>query len=205
MEDISVHFIDLKPTALSYDPFYTDPDYNNIRRLKLLLFSAALHNSELYQNCTFNEKTNYIMMIENSCLNETIRKARGYNIRCSWDEIQFEQIYHSICYNILSTIDITLDTGSKELVTKIFTNKIDISLIAGMSCKELCPEKYEEVTRKLEERTNMEENVKYTELYFCRKCKRNKATAERVQNRSNDEGSSFHITCLFCHNKWFGG
>jgi DNA-directed RNA polymerase subunit M/transcription elongation factor TFIIS len=205
MVKISDFYNDLKPTTLAYDPFYTDPDYNNMRRLKLILLSSALGNSKLYKQLRFDDKMNYIMLIENSCLNEAIRKAHEYDIRCTWDDFQFEQIYHSICYNILSTIDTTLETSSTELVEKIFTDRIDLSTIAKLSCKELCPEKYEEVTKKIEERSNMEQNIKYTELYFCRKCKRNKATAERVQNRSNDEGSSFHITCLFCHNKWFGG
>ncbi len=197
--------MDIHPTALAFHPFYTDVDYNNYRRLKLLLLSDALGYSELYNRLPYDIKMNYIMIIENSCLNETIRKAREYDIRCVWEEKQFVNIYHSTCYSVINVLNIALDTGSAVLVDKIFNNEIDSSILASLSIEELCPEKYEDMKKKIEQRSNMEENVKYTELYFCRKCKHNKATAQRVQNRSNDEGSSFHITCLFCHNKWFGG
>ncbi len=194
-----------KLTALPCDPFYLRSDYNCLRRLKLLLFSGALNNSQLFIECSSSKKIDYLTQIENSCLNETLRKAREYEIRCTWGEFQFEQIYHSICYNILSVVDVTLPTGSKELVDKIFTGKIDLNIIASFSCKELCPEKYEVITKKIEERANMKEDVKYTELHFCRKCKKNKTKATPVQNRCGDESNTYHITCLFCHNKWFGG
>ncbi len=192
-------------TSLPCDPFYTNQEYNSLRRIKVLLLSEALYNSSLYRNCTFSEKINYLIQIENSCLNEAIRKTREYDIRCTWGEYQFEQIYHSTCFTILSLLNVSVDTGSTELVTKIFTNKIDLNTIASLSCKELCPEKYEVMTKKIEERADMEEVVKYTELYFCRKCKRNKCKAESVQNRCGDESNTYYITCLFCHNKWFGG
>jgi DNA-directed RNA polymerase subunit M/transcription elongation factor TFIIS len=80
---------------------------------------------------------------------------------------------------------------------------IDLNTIANMSCKELSPEKYDDLSKQIDRRVNTSLGVKYTELYFCYKCKRNKTTAERVQNRSNDESSSFYITCLFCGTKWF--
>lgn len=192
-------------TSLPCDPFYTKSEYNNLRRIKVLLLSGAFSNSPLYRDCPRSVKINYLIQIENSCLNETIRKAREYDIRCTWGEFQFEQIYHSTCYTILSAIDTTLSTGSSNLVAKIFMGKIDLNTIAGLSCKELCPEKYEIMAKKIEERANMKEVVKYTELYFCRKCKRNKCKAESVQNRCGDESNTYYITCLFCHNKWFGG
>ncbi len=194
-----------KLTALPCDPFYTNSDYNSLRRLKVLLLSGALHHSPLYRDNHTSVKINYLIQIENSCLNETIRKAKEYDIRCTWGEYQFEQIYHSTCYTILSAIDITSGTGSPMLVEKIFTKKIDLNTIASLSCKELCPEKYEIMAKKIEERANMKEVVKFTELYFCRKCKRNKCKAESVQNRCGDESNTYYITCLFCHNKWFGG
>ncbi len=197
--------MNLQSTALPIDPFYIDKNYNDLRRLKLLVLADSLNNSEYYRNIQYDEKINYIKIIENSCLDESIRKAREYNIRCVWEEEQFVNIYHSICYKIFSTVNITYDTGSNILIKKIFNGDILLDTIASKSYRELCPEKYEEIKKKIDERSNMEENIKYTELYFCKKCKRNQCTASRVQTRSLDEGSSFHITCLFCGNRWFGG
>lgn len=68
--------------------------------------------------------------------------------------------------------------------------------------KELNPKKYEELTTKIEKRINTEQAVKYTEMFYCRKCKHNQTTIEKVQLRSNDESSSLRITCLYCNNQW---
>jgi DNA-directed RNA polymerase subunit M/transcription elongation factor TFIIS len=189
---------------LPVDPFYTDIAYTGLRKLKCILLANKLGQIDRFLELSYEAQIDIIKYIENSCLNETIRKAREYNIRCVWPNIQFENIYHSICYNILTTLDIKSGTGSLILVKKIFDGDIDLNTIASLSCKELCPEKYEEIIEKIDRRCNTKQSIKATTLYFCRKCKRNQCSAERVQNRSNDESSSFYITCLFCGNKWFG-
>lgn len=192
------HSIPLTP-----NPFYTDKTYNKLRRMKLIILSNKLGQLNEFKNMSYENQLNMIKCIENSCLNEAIRKAREYNIRCMWSNIQFENIYHSICYNILSTLDLNSETGSRELVKKIFEGVIDLKTIARMSCKELCPEMYEDIKKRIEERNNTEQTVKATTLYFCKNCKRNKTHAKSVQNRCGDEGNNYFITCLFCGNKWF--
>jgi DNA-directed RNA polymerase subunit M/transcription elongation factor TFIIS len=102
-------------------------------------------------------------------------------------------------------LDISLETGSKILINKLLDNDIDINEIARKTCKELCPEKYEEMAREIERRSNTEHSIKSTTLHYCRKCKKNNTTQQSIQNRSGDEGNTYLITCLFCHNKWFGG
>jgi DNA-directed RNA polymerase subunit M/transcription elongation factor TFIIS len=190
---------------LTIDPFYTDNDYNAMRRLKISLLSWALQTSEEFRFLGYQKKINYMMMIENSCFNETLRKAREYNIRCTWKTKQFEDIYHSICSNLVSMLDRTQDTSSPTLIKKILNGEIELKNIAHMTCKELCPEKYEILTKEIEKRSSAEHTVKSTTMYFCRKCKKNNTTSQSIQNRSGDEGNTYLITCLFCHNKWFGG
>jgi DNA-directed RNA polymerase subunit M/transcription elongation factor TFIIS len=154
---------------------------------------------EIFKNMKEVDQLNILIHIENSCANETIRKARGYNLRCVWENPSFINIYHTICYSITSI----LEQESNTLIGKILNNKINLKHIANMSCKELSPETHDAITFKINKRVNIEQNIKFTEMYFCKKCKHNKTTVERVQNRSGDEGSSFYITCLFCGTKWF--
>jgi DNA-directed RNA polymerase subunit M/transcription elongation factor TFIIS len=183
---------------LTINPFYNF-EYNNTRRLKAILISSVLNNYQEFSILPYMEQMEIIITLENSCSNESIRKSRDYNLRCVWDNNQFVDIYHSICYNIISI----LDKENNTLFKKIMDKSIDLNTIANMSCKELSPEKYDDLSKQIDRRVNTSLGVKYTELYFCYKCKRNKTTAERVQNRSNDESSSFYITCLFCGTKWF--
>jgi len=174
-------------------------EYNDQRRLKAINLSHTLSNSERFKNLPYSNQIDIVMRIENSCSNEAIRKAREYDQRCTWDNDQFISIYHSICYNILSV----LDQENNTLIKKILNNEIDLNIIATLPCKDLSPEKYDDITKEINKRVNTEVTSKYTEMYFCKKCKRNQTTVERVQNRSGDEGSSFHILCLFCGTKWF--
>lgn len=187
-----------KALPLSIEPFYNS-DYNETRRLKAMIFSHILSNDNDFDQMSYDDQIEIIMRIENSCANETIRKARGYNLRCVWDNVQFINIYHTVCYNIISI----LCEESNTLVKRILNKEINLNIIANMTCKELMPEKYDNITSEINKRVNVTNTVKYTEMYFCKKCKRNQTTVERIQNRSNDESSSFNVTCSFCGNKWF--
>lgn len=194
-----MNFMELYKNAipLPFKPFYTE--YNNVRRLKTIFLSHIFASNEVFKSLTYNDQISILIHIENSCANETIRKARGYNLRCVWENPLFINIYHTICYSITSI----LEQESNTLMDKILNNEINLNNIANMSCKELSPETHDAITFKINKRVNIEQNIKYTEMYFCKKCKRNKTTVERVQNRSGDEGSSWFVTCLFCGNKWF--
>lgn len=184
---------------LKFSEFYKNTEYNDKRRLKLIIFSHTLSYYKEFNNISYDAQTYIIKHIENSCSNETIRKSRGYNIRCVWDNDQFIDIYHTVCYNLISV----LSQKNNTLFKKIIDQTIDLDTIATLSCKELSPEKYEDITKEIFKRVNTTQTLKYTEMYYCENCKRNQTTVERVQNRGGDEGSSFHITCSFCDIKWF--
>lgn len=183
---------------LPIDPFYKE-EYNCARRLKSIIISDALGKCDEFKALPYSKQVDILIHIENSCTNETIRKARGYNLRCDFSQPQFEYIYHTICYSIICA----LDQDDNILIKKIINNEVDLNTIAGLSVKDLTPEKYEDITSQVSKRVNTEQSIKFTEMYFCKKCKRNQTTAERIQSRANDEGSSWHITCLFCGTKWF--
>ena len=76
--------------------------------------------------------------------------------------------------------------------------------IANLTDKELCPDIYIIIDKKIETRNNLKTTIKFSELYKCFKCKRNQCTTERVYNRSIDEGINLMINCTFCGNRWPG-
>jgi len=186
---------------LPFEPFYS-PKYHRIRFSKAFILASLLNKYTRFKKIKYDQQVDIIIRIENSCSNETIRKARGYNLRCDWENPQFINIYNIICYSITSVIEQQLKSES-NIVDKILDGDVNVNIIASMSCKELSPQTYEAIIRHVNKRVDIEQTVKYTEMYDCKKCKRNKTTAERIQNRSNDEASSFFITCLFCGARWF--
>lgn len=142
--------------------------------------------------------------LERGCLNRTIVKSNDYNIRGVWSNPKFVSLYHDICYKIASNLDVTSVINSDYITKKILKNEVNINMVANMSSKELCPKKYEKIDMKINQRTNLERKIKYSELYRCRKCKRNQCTTERRYNRSLDEGVNLTIICLFCGHEWCG-
>lgn len=140
--------------------------------------------------------------LERGCLNRSIEKAKSYNIRCIWTESKFIDLYHSICYKVACNIDPTSSINSNYALKKILTNEIPIADVANMTSKELCPKKYEQIEDRVNKRTNLERNIKYSELYRCRKCKTNKTTTERRYARSWDEGTDLTIHCINCGFSW---
>ena len=142
--------------------------------------------------------------LEISCLNQTMKKAKTLNIRCVWSNDKFVNLYHSICYKISVNLDEKSTVGSDYLKTKILNQEYSLEDITNMSTRELCPIKYQKLDQKLNKRMSLETKVKYSELYRCRKCKRNQCITERRYNRSLDEGVNLMIKCTFCGNSWNG-
>ena len=92
--------------------------------------------------------------------------------------------------------------NSDYIKNKILNNDVDLQNVANMKSKELCPKKYEKIEKKINQRNNLERKIKYSELYKCRKCKRNQCTTERRYARSIDEGVDLTVTCVFCSHSW---
>ena len=118
------------------------------------------------------------------------------------ETLKFRDLYHEICYKIAVNIDSKSIIGSIHLISLIRDKNVNLSDIANLSGKKLCPEKYEKITKKINLRVNQEVKIKYSSLYRCFRCKNNKCTSERVYNRSLDEGVNLLITCTVCYNEW---
>jgi DNA-directed RNA polymerase subunit M/transcription elongation factor TFIIS len=143
-----------------------------------------------------------IRNLERGCLNRTINKGRVHNIRCVWSESRFVDLYHNICYKLASNLDTNSCINSGAIRERILNGEIDLKNVANLTSKELCPKKYEKIDKKINKRTTLERKVKFSELYKCRKCKRNQCTTERRYARSLDEGTDLTIHCLFCGHSW---
>lgn len=162
--------------------------------------SIDIINEYLYH--VYSTKEDIVKYLERGCLMRSIEKAKTHNIRCVWSNDKFVSLYHSICYKVSSNLDPNSCIQSDYILKKIFNNDVNLVNIANMTSKELCPKKYEQISEKVNKRTNFERKVKFSEMYRCRKCKRNQTTTERRYNRSWDEGVNLTIHCLFCGYSW---
>jgi DNA-directed RNA polymerase subunit M/transcription elongation factor TFIIS len=162
---------------------------------------SVLEISE-YLNTPYSTKAKIIEKLERGCLNRSIAKAKSYNIRCVWSDERFVNLYNSICYKVASNIDPESEVHSTYIKNKILKNELDLEMVADMTSKELCPKKYEKIDKQMDQRINMKRKIKYSELFHCRKCKKNQCTTERRYNRSLDEGTNLTVKCMFCGHEW---
>jgi DNA-directed RNA polymerase subunit M/transcription elongation factor TFIIS len=147
-------------------------------------------------------KEHIVKQLERGCLNRTINKSKLYNIRCIWADARFVDLYHNICYKLATNLDENSSINSEYVKNKILSNAFDLQNVANMSSKDLCPDRYEKIDKKINQRNNLDRKIKYSELYKCSKCKRSQCTTERRYARSLDEGTDLTVICLFCGHSW---
>jgi DNA-directed RNA polymerase subunit M/transcription elongation factor TFIIS len=155
-----------------------------------------------YLNTPYLTKDKIVEKLERGCVNRSIDKAKSYNIRCVWSDERFVNLYNSICYKVSSNIDPDSEVHSTYIKNKILRNELNLETVADMTSKELCPKKYEKIAKQIDQRINMKRKIKYSELFHCRKCKKNQCTTERRYNRSLDEGTNLTVKCMFCGHEW---
>lgn len=176
---------------------------NNIKTNMLNEFTSnrqSLIFSYLFKKISTRE--NITFQIEKSCYNKAISVSKKNNIKCDWDNLNFTNIYNNVCYKVATNIDPNSIVNSDYILKKILNCEIDLSNIAFMTSRLMCPKKYVEFDEKIYKRSNLEIKIKFSELYQCKKCKKNQTTTERRYARSLDEGVDLTITCHFCGNRW---
>jgi len=195
---------------------FKDTDLNNIENICILskikkikkYLSKSLNSSSINNIMDYYSKIHIIYnaarKIEIGCLNQAIKKANEYNIRPVWEDNEFTLLYHGICYKLSVNLDENSTIKSNYMKKKILSNNINLYKLATMTSKQLCPNKNILIENKINKRINVTINLKYSELYRCKKCKRNQTTTERRYNRSLDEGVNLTITCTFCGHQWNG-
>jgi DNA-directed RNA polymerase subunit M/transcription elongation factor TFIIS len=184
---------------LDYSTFYKDKQYNNIRRIKLIILSDLLVEKKCIDPKDIKKSTKIIKQIEQSCANQSHQLSVKLDVEPVWDNIQFQNIYHSICYKIFNGIQ------QSPIFRNGITNKnINLNTIAEMNNENIFPGKFENIRNKIKQRFSVKRTLKYSELYKCRKCLKNQCTLEKRYNRSLDEGINLTIHCLFCGNSWNG-
>ena len=189
-------------SEISLVSHFSKQRYNDIRLGKLTSFEVVLQQYPFFSSLPVNIRIRILRDIERGCFNEAIEKAEGHEVYANWNNLSFTGIYHDICYNLLTNLDVQSDVGSMYLIDQVRTGKLEPKSLAHMSCYDMCPDKYIQIKQKINEMMNAEIDKNYTKMYRCRICKENKCTVEKRFNRSFDEGINQTITCCTCGHSW---
>ncbi len=178
--------------------FYTNHNYNHIRREKLIFMSSIFSSYEKYRHMSEEKQTSIIKQAERSCYHECLEKAKEHNIRSSWEEPLFVKLYHTYMYKILANLDPESIIKSSHLVLAIIDGKIDAKRIIKLDSGELCPDRYGEIMQMIDQRRSQKIKYRYSKLHRCHNCKKLTCITENLYNRSLDEGVNLKIKCVTC-------
>jgi DNA-directed RNA polymerase subunit M/transcription elongation factor TFIIS len=179
--------------------FYQKP-YNRVRRSKIMLFTSSLDPYEKFRSMTKEIREETLCLIERACYNHTIDVAHTENIVASWEDHNFNDIYHSICYKISVNLEPIGLVSNPTLAKSLLNGDIDVKQLPLMSSVDMFPQQYTKTLKRIEASKNASQTVKYTTMYTCGRCYKKKCTIENVQNRSLDETGGLIITCVNCGN-----
>lgn len=190
--------------TIPLDTYFYGPKYNKIRRAKLILFCSLLSEYDEFKQMLYDKQMFIIKKIERVCYNYSIDVANENNIIIIWEDDNFCNIYHSICYKISSNLEGGGMVNNPNIAKKIFNGDITIESLPMMSSTEMFPQKYKEITDRIEISKRVTQTKKVTSKYTCKNCKKSKCIEENLYNRSLDEGVNVRITCDNCGHKWNG-
>ena len=104
---------------------------------------------------------------------------------------------HDILYNFSE------DCENKYLLNQILNNnEFNLNNIAYMKPDELYPENWQKIIDKINLIEEKKNNMATTDIFQCKKCKKNRCTVHQMQTRSADEPMTTFVTCVVCNNTW---
>lgn len=157
-----------------------------------------------YLNKAIND-INVSRKVEKGIYNYVIKVSKEKNIRRSWENILFTNLYKSKILSIYSNIDTNSYIQNNQLLKNIKNGSIDPEKVGSLSVYDIFPDNWKELLNIKSKRDKIKYELKpeaMTNLFKCRKCGSRETSYYEVQTRSADEPMTQFITCLSCSNRW---
>ena len=136
--------------------------------------------------------------LEKGIFNYALKEADQRKIVKKWDNKFFVQIYLNHLKSILNNIN-------DKLINEVKSGSLQSHKIAFMTHQEFNHEKWSKLidSKSKRDKNKFEVNMaSATDLFVCRKCKKNECTFYTQQTRSCDEATTIFVQCLSCGNRW---
>ena len=181
--------------------FYSAPNYNDIRRAKLMMFGDSLSKYEEFSKKMIAAKNEFLKYLERGCYSLARTRCIKKGFDAAWDNDNFVSMYHDICYKLVVNIDRDSLVDSMYLTNKLLDGSVRHQDAAAMTSQDMAPDKYVDVLNRIK-LMNEEVKIKTSKLYTCPKCKHQETVLSQIQDRSNDENSSLIALCVYCRFQW---
>jgi len=143
--------------------------------------------------------------IEKSIYNYIIRLSKEKNIKRSWSNPIFTNLYNTKVISMYYNMKEDSYIHNRSFMNRIKSNEIDAEEVGGLSVYDIYPDNWKELLNVKSKRDKVKYELKpeaMTNLFKCNKCQSRETSYYEVQTRSADEPMTQFITCLQCNNRW---
>jgi len=143
--------------------------------------------------------------VEKGIYNYVIKVSKEKNIRRSWENTLFTNLYKSKILSVYSNLDTNSYIQNNQLLKNIKDGSIEPEKVGSLSVYDIFPDNWKELLNIKSKRDKIKYELKpeaMTNLFKCRKCGSRETSYYEVQTRSADEPMTQFITCLSCSNRW---
>lgn len=182
--------------------FFKKPYDNVTRRAKVTLFMVCLGSHAAFNKLTTAERFAMASAIERACYNSARINSQESSIRMNWTESKFQNEYTSVCSLISTNLDATNSVKNIRLANAVISGSVDIKTLPRLSSQELFPEKYADITTRINNAKGVEIKIKTSSMHTCPRCYKKESTSKPRYNRSLDECVNQTHTCVNCDHEW---
>lgn len=143
--------------------------------------------------------------VEKGIYNYVINISKEKNIKRSWENTLFTNLYKSKILSVYSNLDTNSYIQNNQLLKNIKDGSIEPEKVGSLSVYDIFPDNWKELLNIKSKRDKIKYELKpeaMTNLFKCRKCGSRETSYYEVQTRSADEPMTQFITCLSCSNRW---
>ena len=143
--------------------------------------------------------------VEKGIYNYVIKVSKEKNIRRSWENTLFTNLYKSKILSVYSNLDANSYIQNNQLLKNIKDGSIEPEKVGSLSVYDVFHDNLKELLNIKSKRDKIKYELKpeaMTNLFKCRKCGSRETSYYEVQTRSADEPMTQFITCLSCSNRW---
>lgn len=189
MATVDTRLLDIRgfPIPIS---FYTNVEYNNERRTRLMLLDASIKSI----GCG---KLESLIPILEECAYEYAKKiCTNHNHGVCWTDYRFNKSYHYGANKIQQLIQ-----NRRDIVDRLLSGDINPHDLLSLPIHIIYKEKVG-VWKLNKIRTKQRVIAKVTSDVECPRCGQREAIQHEVQTRGADEESTSKFQCQVCRNRW---
>ena len=142
---------------------------------------------------------------EQGIYNYSIQFAKRNNIKRSWKNTHFRNLYSSRIRSFYSNLKSDSYIQNTSFKDRILSGEIDCSKISELSAHDIFPENWKELLDKKMKHDKLKYELKpeaMTDMFQCGRCGSRSCSYYEVQTRSADEPMTQFVNCLKCNNRW---